>query len=400
MKEWIKKHSKTVRVFKICLIAVLFIGIIVLAADHMTASATYSKGDINMVKIIQSEQYKHGKFWNKVPWEWPSTGPNLSTIWKFLTGGEQRKPEVELPVRPVNISHFSSSGDNQLNVTWLGHSSLMINIDGYRVLTDPVFEKRVSIVGPTRYNGEVPLVVDELPDIDAVVVSHNHYDHLNKYSIQLLDHKTKRFIVPLAVGAQLEKWGISRTKIVELDWWEEYPLDTRLMIAATPSQHFSGRGLSDRDKTLWASFVIRGPRHQVFFSGDSGYFSGFKEIGDYYGPFDMTFLECGAYNERWHHIHMFPEETVKAHVDLKGKVLHPIHWGTFNLALHPWYEPMERLSDAASAAMVKTALPVVGETSIYGGYIPEQKWWEAALKKQGAPDNKKLVLEGVTTETN
>lgn len=299
--------------------------------------------------------------------------------WFFA--GEHRTPEEMLPKLKADLSYFENNSPNQLNSTWLGHSSLMLNIDGYRILTDPVFEKRVSIFGPSRYNGEIPLDIEELPSIDAVIVSHNHYDHLNKFSIQFLNGRTGKFIVPLAVGAELEGWGVPKERIVEMDWWDEYYLDNGLLIAATPSQHFSGRGLRDRNKTLWASWVIRGPRHKVFFSGDSGYFEGFKLIGDKYGPFDMTFIECGAYNERWSQIHMFPEETVRAHIDLGGKVLHPIHWATFNLALHPWYEPMIRMASAADSLKVKTVTPVVGETAVFNKYLPSERWWEQYIEK-------------------
>ncbi|MCP5104016.1 MAG: hypothetical protein GY950_11585 [bacterium] len=291
------------------------------------------------------------------------------------------------------MEQFNNPGGDQLNVTWLGHSSLMINIDGFKILTDPVFPKRVSVFGPTRFNGDVPLDINQLEEIDVVIVSHNHYDHLNKFSIRFLNERTKRFIVPLGVGAELEGWGVARGKIVELDWWDEYRVEKNLLIAATPAQHFSGRGLSDRDETLWASWVIQAPHHKVFFSGDSGYFDGFKAIGDKYGPFDMTFMECGAYNEKWHHIHMFPEETVRAHLDLRGKVLHPVHWATFNLSLHPWYEPMQRLRGAADAANVKTATPVVGETTVYNGHIPSQKWWMRPIKQQES------LIDGGKNET-
>lgn len=383
MKEWIKTHRKTVKAAKITMgiLVSLVIGAMVL--DQIFSAATYAKGDIKMAKIVTSNQYQNGRFDNKVPWEMPSFGKTLGTIWEFAFSKNQRTPKTKPPTRGVNLEHFKNTSGNRLNATWLGHSTLLINIDGYKVITDPVFEKKISILGPTRYNGEVPLNPAELPEIHAVLVSHNHYDHLNKYSIRFLNHKTKRFIVPLAVGAQLEKWGIPREKIVELDWWEEFQLNRQVKIAATPSQHFSGRGLSDRNKTLWASFVIQGPQHKVFFSGDSGYFDGFKAIGDKYGPFDMTFMECGAYDKRWHHVHMFPEETVQAHLDLGGKVLHPIHWGTFNLALHDWFDPMLRFSRAASRAGIETATPIAGETTVYGKYIPNKKWWQPQLEHIG-----------------
>jgi len=284
----------------------------------------------------------------------------------------------------VGLSRFNNKGSDQLNVTWLGHSSLMINIDGYKILTDPVFEKRVSIFGPTRFNGDVPLDIRLIPKIDAVIISHDHYDHLNKYTVQRLIDKSNKFVVPLAVGSLLIDWGVPPGKIVELDWWQEHRIDHNLMVAATPAQHFSGRGITDRNKTLWASWVIKTPFHKIFFSGDSGYFGGFSQIGDKYGPFDMTFIECGAYGEGWPKVHMFPEQTVQAHLDLKGKVLHPIHWGTFNLAMHPWYEPMARLTTAANSKNVKTATPIVGETTVFAGRIPSARWWEQPMQLSGA----------------
>jgi len=303
----------------------------------------------------------------------------FSTTWEFIFTRNNRTPDTDLPRMQVDLSHFNNLNNDQLNVTWLGHSSLMINIDGYKILMDPVFVRRVSLLGPSRFNGDVPLDIQQIPNIDAVIISHDHYDHLNKFSIQHLIEKSNMFIVPRGVAARLIDWGVPEGKIVELDWWQEFKLDQKLMVAATPSQHFSGRGINDRNKTLWASWVIQTPYHKVFFSGDSGYFSGFKQTGNKYGPFDMTFMECGAYGESWPLVHMFPEQTVQAHLDLKGNVLHPIHWGTFNLALHSWYDPMVRLTAAANTNGVKIATPVVGETTIYNKKIPVTKWWEQAV---------------------
>ncbi|MFZ6032309.1 MULTISPECIES: MBL fold metallo-hydrolase [Melioribacter] len=274
------------------------------------------------------------------------------------------------------------SGDSsRLSVTWLGHSTLLINLDGYRIMTDPVLAKRISLFGPSRYNGDAPVEIDQIPQLDIVVISHNHYDHLNRRTIEKLRDRVKRFVAPLGVGAQLIKWGVPAEKIVEMDWWDELTIDG-LFVACTPSQHFSGRGLFDRDKTLWASFILKGASHKIYFSGDSGYFKGFERIGQKYGPFDITFLECGAYDSSWHHIHMFPEETIQAHLDLEGKVLHPIHWGTFNLALHDWYEPMERFLAEANRKGIQYATPIVGESTLYPNRLPQKNWWRLKEPEQ------------------
>ena len=303
----------------------------------------------------------------------------ISSTWQFLFKKNDRTPNGSLPTQPVEFSYFNMTQKDQLNSTWLGHSSLMININGYKILTDPVFEKKVSIVGPGRFNGELPLNPEELVNIDVVIISHDHYDHLNKYSIKLLIPITQRFIVPLAVRKRLVAWGVPENKIIELDWWDHYLFDEHLNITATPAQHFSGRGMGDRNKSLWASWVITTPDFNIFFSGDSGYFNGFKAIGEKFGPFDMTFIECGAYNELWRPVHMFPEETAQAHLDLRGNLLHPIHWGTFNLALHPWYEPMKRLIKAADLNHIPVATPIAGQSIQYGTDDRGSLWWENAL---------------------
>ena len=326
-------------------------------------------------RINKSPQFREGKFRNVNEWIMPPMYKQLGLFWDFIFEGKQRKPNKVLPYKQVDLSYFNGVSKNNLNATWLGHSSLMINIDGHKILTDPVFESKVSAFGPWRFNGKVPLDISKLTEIDVVIISHNHYDHLNKFSILKIKDRVRKFITTLGIAKLLIKWGVSSEKIIELDWNEECEVDSELSITAAPSQHFSGRSLFDRDETLWASWVIKGLNHKVFYSGDSGYFDGFKTIGEKYGPFDMTFLECGAYNERWHHIHMFPEETVQAHIDLKGKVLHPIHWGTFNLAFHPWYEPMQRLSAAAEQNNVIITTPIVGETSVFEGELKTLKWW-------------------------
>lgn len=339
-------------------------------------------------RIEQSPQYDTSRFTgNQKPFSmaWKT---HLDMIWRFVTENNQRNPDIPLPGMIFNAPEAVEKGTDELSSIWLGHSTILINIDGYRILTDPILEKKVSIVGPAKFKRDVSTRFQSLPKIDVVVISHDHYDHLNKQSIQQLAKTSDKFVVPLGVGEYLIKWGISEDRIVQLDWWETYNHEQRLNITATPAQHFSGRGLLDRNKTLWTSFVIDSEHHRVFFSGDSGYFDGFKNVGEKFGPFDMTFLECGAYDLMWHQVHMLPEETVQAHQDLKGKVLHPIHWGTFNLAFHPWFEPMRRFVAAANKSGVVFATPVVGES-----VNPDEKrlgsaWWEIGLNEK----NKNLII--------
>lgn len=323
---------------------------------------------------------------------------HLSMYWQFFFSGQHRTPEEALPQEKVHVAELLDRNRDQLKAAWLGHSSLLIAIDGYTVLTDPIFEQRISLVGPTSFHKDLPLEVKDLPHVDVVIISHDHYDHLNAYSIRNLAEKAGVFVIPSGVGARLSEWGITKEKIIELNWWQEYALDEHLTLAATPAQHFSGRGLTDRNRTLWASWTILGPNHRIFFSGDSGYFDGFKQIGRKYGPFDTTFIECGAYNEKWSGIHMFPEQTVQAHRDLGGNILQPIHWATFNLSLHPWYEPMERLIAAAGSAGVTTSTPVMGRivdyTTFQPTFRPPDHWWKPAMARSLRRVNPQLATAG------
>ncbi len=373
------KVKKVVKISTYLLIVIILIGILF---GQSCSSATYSTEDVKMNKINKSKQFNNDKFNNYKPS--PDWGffKMLPIMWDFLVTNNDRKPDIELPIKKVEFNQITNAKSDELKVTWIGHSSQMINIDGKLILTDPIFEKKTVFMGPSRYNGDVPLNIDDLPEIDLVLISHNHYDHLNSYTIEKIHPKVKQFIVPLLVGAELEKMGVPREKIIELDWWEETTPFEDFLIAFTPTQHFSGRGLFDRDETLWGSYVIRGSHHKIYFSGDSGYFKGFKEIGDKYGPFDYTFMECGAYNKKWRFVHMMPEETVQAHLDLKGKILQPIHWGTFNLALHAWYDPMQRVAKAADSLGVQLSTPIVGETITVDENLATERWWKKVLNKK------------------
>lgn len=307
---------------------------------------------------------------------------HVKMYWQFFFEKGNKYPNEPLPQQEVALEQFLGGEGTDLKTAWLGHSCLLINISGYTVLTDPVFTDKVSPIGPTRFNTQLPLKPSDLESVDVVIISHDHYDHLNKDSIQQLSRKTGVFIVPVGVGNRLQGWGVSESKIVELNWWDEYQYKDHLTIAATPAQHFSGRGLFDRNKTLWASWVIHTSERRVFFSGDTGYFQGFKEIGLKYGPFDVAFMECGAYNERWANVHMLPEQTVQAFLDLGGAILQPLHWATFNLALHPWYEPVERLTSEAWKKNVFVSIPEIGQVINYSKGVVTHQWWLPVMEKQ------------------
>lgn len=269
-------------------------------------------------------------------------------------------PDFDIPVMPLTAELLNQ--DKSDAVFRLGHSTILLRIDQELILFDPVFSDRASPVqwvGPKRFH-QPPISIEQLPKIKAVIISHDHYDHLDKHAIKALNEKVKFFITPQKVGQHLRDWGVDESKITELAWWKSTDIDT-LKITATPAQHFSGRGLFDKDETLWASWVIKGQESKVYFSGDSGYFGGFKEIGERLGPFDLTLIETGAYNELWPDIHMFPDQSIQAHLDLQGKVMIPIHNGTFDLSLHNWYEPLQKVTELATEKDVILLTPIFGE---------------------------------------
>lgn len=295
-------------------------------------------------------------------------------LWRYLT--ETRiapEPAAAVPVHPVQL-------DEATDTDWLyrlGHSSMLLQLAGQHWLIDPVFSERASPfswAGPKRFH-EVPKGIDTLAKIDGVIISHDHYDHLDQDTIVALSDRVTQFVVPLGVGEHLQKWGVPEDKIVQLDWWQRLELEG-LSVTATPSQHFSGRGLTDGNQTLWASWVLKTPDLNLFYSGDSGYFPGFKTIGERYGPFDLTILENGAYDKQWPNVHMTPAETMQAHLDLQGKHLMPVHNGTFDLALHPWYEPFNEILALADSHNVPLITPEMGEPVNLNQPNNHNRWWK------------------------
>lgn len=326
-----------------------------------------------------SPNNKDGKFQNQIETNMDMPlGTMLGTAWKMLAEGKKNEPDETIETVPFDAKQFLELGREDVVATWFGHSSVILNIHGKIFLIDPVFSERASMfsfMGPKRFKYTNYATFEDLPELDAVILSHDHYDHLDYETTLKLKEKNIKFYTAMGVGAHLEKWGISPANIVELDWWESLQFSDQITLISTPSRHFSGRGFT-RNETFWCSWIFKGQQRQVFFGSDSGYFPGFKEIGEKFGPFDLTFLESGAYNKNWQAIHMMPEETVQAHQDLKGNVLLPIHWGKFNLALHHWKEPIERLLKKAGKMDVKVATPRIGEIIVLGRQLPQSKWWK------------------------
>jgi L-ascorbate metabolism protein UlaG (beta-lactamase superfamily) len=324
-----------------------------------------------------SPQWKDGRFRNRLD---RHDAPLLKSLVQWVRGGEHTVPDEPPPIEPRRREDFSTPPRAGLRITWLGHSTTLVEIDGHRLLLDPVWSDRASPfawVGPKRFHAP-PLPLAELPPVDAVLISHDHYDHLDHRTIVSLRDRVPLFVVPLGVGAHLERWGVSAARIVELDWWGETTIGA-LTVTATPARHFSGRSLvmRDRDATLWAGWAIRGAEHRVYYSGDTAMFPEFSEIGSRLGPFDASLIEVGAYDALWADVHLGPEQAIEAHRLVRGGVLIPVHWGTFDLALHPWTEPVERLRVAASRAGTRLEIPRPGQTVAPTTPTPVAPWWPA-----------------------
>ncbi|PTR10764.1 L-ascorbate metabolism protein UlaG (beta-lactamase superfamily) [Nitrosospira sp. Nsp5] len=320
----------------------------------------------------------------------------MPTLSEFLCGGERRVPRGPLPsMNPLDTwARRPASG---LRATWLGHSTLLIEIDGIRVLTDPVWGLRASpsrLAGPKRFQ-PVPVPLRAMPPLDLVIVSHDHYDHLDYPTIRELAKRDVPFVTSLGVGAHLEAWGVQPERIVELDWWESHRLpNSELTVTATPSQHFSGRGLlHGRNTTLWSSLVIRSPRHTVFFSGDTGLTTEYQTIHERFGPFDLVMLEVGAFDPAWGDMHLGPKNALEALKLLGGGPFLPVHWGTFNLAMHAWDEPPETLLELGPKAGVQLVMPRLGNPIEPAHAEQVEPWWRDidAVGRQSGPDAKRGV---------
>ena len=331
-----------------------------------------------LARARANPHFHDGRFVNPLP----PAGYTLADAWNLLVGqfgDEVRSPPAPIPVLPVDSDALKAAPPTPgLQALWLGHAGVYIAIDGVRLLVDPVFAEYASPfeIGPRRFHPP-PLRLDDLPPIDAVLITHDHYDHFDMRTVRHLAQRGTAFFVPLGIGAHLQVWGVPVAQIREMEWWQEEAL-RGVRIVSTPSRHYSGRGLTDQRATLWTSWSVLGTRHRFYVSGDTGYSDHFRTIGERFGPFDLAFVKIGAYGPGapWLDIHMSAEDAVRAHVDVRARRLFPVHWGTFNLAFHAWDEPIRRAVAAARRERVELLTPRVGEIVDADRTFAFNPWWE------------------------
>ncbi|MCJ8209451.1 MBL fold metallo-hydrolase [Mucilaginibacter sp. RS28] len=330
---------------------------------------------------LNGSRKERAKYLNTVPTD-EAMGKLFPILIESITNKAENTPKKQLGPFRTDPKVYQNTPASGLRITWMGHSGILIEIDGKRILTDPVWSARASftqMIGPKRFF-PAPLPLAELPELDAVLISHDHYDHLDTATIRFFADKQTPFFCSLGVGFYLEKWGIAKSRISEMDWGDKASIGD-VQLTSCPTRHFSGRGITHRNETLWAAFAIRGPKHNIYYGADSGWFNGFEEIGNAYGPFDLTMLEIGAYGKYWPDIHMGPLSAVNAHKALKGKVMMPIHWGTFNLAPHAWYEPIEKLLPLAERQNLTLFVPEPGAPTEVDGAAFNSGWWRKFMSE-------------------
>ena len=375
------------KLLKITAFIALIISVVTLGGcmlnQNLISTHDINQSETTAQKVAKSAQINGKKFENLLQVE---TNPAILPMLKMYMF-EKQKPAV--PKSAINVTSISkaqlialqeNSADEGMLFFRLGHSTMLILLDGEFWMTDPVFAERASpfsFIGPKRFH-QPPIDIEQLPNIKGVILSHNHYDHLDKAAIKQLVDKVEHFYTPLGVGEDLIKWGVKRENVTQLDWWQSVQVKG-VTLTATPAQHFSGRALSDKNKTRWASWAIKGEQGSFFFSGDSGYFDQFKVIGEKLGPFDVSFMETGAYNKMWSEIHMLPSESAQAHLDVNAKYMLPIHNGTFDLSLHTWTDPFEQITQLAKDKGINLLTPDMGQQvsikTLQENGVSENAWW-------------------------
>ncbi|WP_324677441.1 MBL fold metallo-hydrolase [Hymenobacter sp. GOD-10R] len=336
--------------------------------------------------FAQKGHYRDGEFQNLQPTQVMTGGSTVGVLWKFLT---QTVPDAEptgpLPWQPLDSLTITRKTPELVRVTWFGHSASLVEIAGQNLLLDPMLSIGMGPVRwatPKRYNPELAIRPEQLPPLAAVLISHDHYDHLDYQTVQKIKDKVGLFCVPLGIGAHLRAWGVVPKHIREVSWGDSVRLPG-LTLISTPSRHFSGRGLGNRNSTLWTSWVVRASRTRLFYTGDGGYGTHFAEIGRQYGPFDLALVECGQYDDDWAEIHMKPEQSVQAALDVRARVMLPVHWGAFTEARHAWNESVRRATAAATAhPNLQLTTPYLGQPVVLGAPLPQKRWWEGPLQKR------------------
>lgn len=364
----------------------VFVGVLILALIAIVwifLNTSPQFGGIHLEDRIriyeESGLYIDGKFQNQIETTVSnlSFSENIGLLKEFFQDDGSRNPKIFPATKKLNTAFFDEKDSTK--ITWMGHSTFIMKMNGKTILIDPIFSSVPAPhpwLGTKRFSKELPIELRDIPEIDVVVISHDHYDHLDYESIKDLKSKTKLFLVPLAVGAHLKAWGVPLHKIKEHSWWDATKVDD-IEFICTPARHFSGRSINDRYQTLWASWVIRNKNENIYFSGDSGYGPHFKEIGSKFGPFDLSLVECGQYDERWSEIHLLPDSLDRTINDLNTKRFMPIHWGAFVLSLHAWNEPPEKALNSAQNLNKTMLLPQIGEVfTAQSDSTDNPFWWK------------------------
>lgn len=353
--------KKILKWLKWMVLTILLLGILLFATGYLLIEFHPVFGGQPNQEVIErknsSDHFHEGEFINSEKKDLPEWTGSWNVTKKFLLGFTGQFPSDSLP----SIQHHSFKGYRQDFLVWFGHSTFFIRLDGKNILFDPMLgdvPAPFDFLGSSRFKTNLPMTIDQMPEIDLVFISHDHYDHLDYKSILKLKAKTKCFVVPLGVEAHLLRWGVDKTKIVSLDWWESEAKET-LGFTCVPAHHFSGRAISDHNATLWSGWVLQGQNTTIYHSGDGGFGKHFKAIGQKF-DIDYALLECGQYNKNWQDIHMLPEETVQAAKDVQCKYLIPIHWGAFALSLHTWNEPILRVTAEAKKQNQPVIAPKIG----------------------------------------
>jgi L-ascorbate metabolism protein UlaG (beta-lactamase superfamily) len=347
-----------------------------LSTDHFRAFGG-TPNDATRARMLASPHFKDGEFENLEPTSVMRKGAYWGSLADWALGKEMRAPTCGLPLFPDGATRLRTPPADGLRITWLGHSTVLVEVDGRVILTDPQWSERASPsewVGPKRFHPP-PIAMADLPHVDAVLISHEHYDHLDMKTVRALGERGVVFHVPLGIGAHLAAWGISEKHIVEHDWWEAADLGDGVRVVSTPARHFNGRAVPWRTGALWTSWSIEGPKHRVFFSGDTGLTESEREIGEREGPFDVALLEIGQYHPSWGDIHLGPDGALVAFARLHAKTLIPIHWATFQLGYHAWSQPAETLVEEAEKAGVSVLTPRLGEPVEPGLAPVTERWW-------------------------